>query len=67
MNELDFSKGNIKTEDYNGYELFKVVGRYLIETKTKDELLKYVSNEKKVITDGEKILNDSLDYFLNKK
>ena len=34
MNELEFSKGNIKMEDYSGYDLFKVVGRYLIETKS---------------------------------
>lgn len=63
MNDLEFSKGNIKTEAYNGYELFKVVGRYLIETKSKDELLKYINDIKKIVDDGNFILEDSIEYF----
>ena len=66
MNDLEFSKGNIKTEDYNGYDLFKVVGRYLIETKAQDELLKYINDKSKVISDGNTILEVSLKYFLEK-
>ena len=66
MNDLEFSKGNIKTEDYNGYDLFKVVGRYLIETKTQEELLKYINDKSKVINDGNTILEVSLRYFLKK-
>ncbi len=66
MNDLDFSKENIKTENYNGYDLFKVVGRYLIETKTQDELLKYINDKSKVISDGNTILEVSLRYFLEK-
>lgn len=63
MNELSFSKGNIKTEKYNGYDLFKVVGRYLIETKSKEDLLDYINDKDKVISDGEIILEESLNYF----
>lgn len=63
MNELSFSNENIITEEYNGFVLFKVVGRYLIETKTKEDLLNYINDEEKVINDGEKILEDSLNYF----
>ena len=66
MNDLEFSKGNIKTEDYNGYDLFKVVGRYLIETKTQGELLKYINDKSKVINDGNTILEVSLIYFSEK-
>ena len=66
MNDLEFSKGNIKTEDYSGYDLFKVVGRYLIETKNKDELLKYVNNKSKIENDGYIILEDSIKYFSEK-
>ncbi len=66
MNELSFSKGNIITEDYNGYDLFKIVGRYLIETKQRDELFNYINDNQKVINDGEKILVESLDYFVKK-
>ena len=64
MNDLSFSKGNIKTNDYNGYELFKIVGRYLIETK--EDLLGYINDENKVLMDGNNILKDSLYYFCDK-
>lgn len=66
MNDLEFSKGNIKTEDHNGYDLFKVIGRYLIETKTQGEFLKYINDKSKVINDGNTILEVSLIYFSEK-
>lgn len=66
MNELQFSKGNITTKNYDGYDLFKVVGRYLIETKSKDELLEYINDEKKIKNDGDKILDTSIKYFSQK-
>ena len=66
MNELEFSKGNIKMEDYSGYDLFKVVGRYLIETKSQDELLKYINDKSTIINDGNVILETSIRYFLEK-
>lgn len=66
MCDLDFQKNNIITDDYNGYDLFKVVGRYLIETKNSDELLEYVKNFEQVIIDGESILDKSLEYFSSK-
>ena len=64
MNELSFSKGNIITKEYNGYDLFKVVGRYLIETRS--DLLDYINNKERIINDGKKILEESLDYFISK-
>lgn len=66
MNDLEFSKGNIKTDNYNGYDLFKVVGRYLIETKKQNELLKYVNDKSRVLNDGNTILEVSLKYFSDK-
>lgn len=66
MSQLSFDKGNIKTDKYNGYDLFKVVGRYLIETKTQEELLIYIQQEKKVLNDGNTILENSLKYFQEK-
>lgn len=63
MNDLDFDKNNVKTDEYDGYDLFKVVGRYLVETKTPKELFIYINNKDKVLNDGEKILEDSLNYF----
>ena len=66
MNDLEFSKGNIKTENYNGYDLFKVVGRYLIETKSQNELLKYIKDQRKILNDGNTILEASIRYFREK-
>ena len=66
MSQLSFDKGTIKTDQYNGYELFKVVGRYLIETKTNEELLFYIQQEQEVLNDGDTILEISLKYFKEK-
>lgn len=63
---MSFSKGNIITEEYNGYDLFKVVGRYLIEIKSKEDLLNYINDKDKVINDGGIILEESLNYFMLK-
>jgi hypothetical protein len=65
MNDLSFDKNNIITENYNGYDLFAIVGRYLIETK-KETLLEYINNYNQVIKDGDTILQDSLKYFSNR-
>ena len=61
-----FLKNNVITSSYNGYDLFKIVGRFLIETKSSDELFNYIIDEEKVLSDGETILNDSLIYFSKK-
>lgn len=66
MNDLEFKKGNVKTKDYNGYDLFIIVGRYLIETMDDDELFEFINNEKKVKEVGEYILEESINYFVNK-
>lgn len=64
MSDLSFKKGNVKTLGYNGYDLFKIVGRYLIETFNDDELLEYINNKDKICEDGNNILEKSLKYFL---
>jgi hypothetical protein len=66
MNELSFSKNNIVTQEYNGYDLFKLVGKYLIETKTMEELFNYIKNKEQIINDGENIFEKSLNYFIVK-
>lgn len=55
-------------ENYNDtdYNLFKVVGRYLVETKTEDELFLYIHNKEIILKDGETILEESLRYFSEK-
>ena len=66
MSDLSFKKGNVITSKYNGYDLFKIVGRYLIETKKHDKLLKYVNDKNSIIKDGDTILIESLKYFKEK-
>ena len=66
MNVLDFAKGTIKTENYNGYDFFRIVGRYLIETNTKDELLNYINIKERIKRDGYTILDVALKYFKEK-
>lgn len=50
-------------DNYNDYEVFKIVGRYLIETKTDDELLEYINNLHAIENDKLSIFNTSLEYF----
>lgn len=64
LNNLSFAKGNIVSDEYNGYDLFKVVGRYLIETKS--NLLSYIKNEEQILNDGETLLDESINYFKSK-
>ncbi len=66
IEDLDFSKDNIKTSEYNGYELFKIVGRFLLETKPKEKLYMYLNNLSQIKKDGNTILKDSLKYFYDK-
>lgn len=63
LNDISFKKNNIKTKEYDAYDFFYIVGRYLVETNSKEELLKLYKNEEKVLQIGNHILNDSLNYF----
>lgn len=62
MNEIDLTT-NVRTSAYNAYELFKIVGRYLIETKTPNELFDYINNIEAITKDSKTILEESLTYF----
>ena len=66
MSEISFDKNNVVTKEYDGYDLFKIVGRYLIETKSNEELYTYINDIDRVIKDGENILEESLKYFKEK-
>lgn len=63
MNDISFKNNNIKTKDYNAYDLFHIVGRYLIDNYSKEELLKLYKDQEKVLILGNNILNESLLYF----
>jgi len=66
MNEISFQNNNIKTVVYNAYDLFHIVGRYLLEIYSQEELLKFYKDEERVLKSGETILNESLLYFKQK-
>ena len=53
-------------EEYNGYELSYLAVRYLLETKTKDEIHEMIKNSHKAIEIGNEILPSALTYFKNK-
>ncbi len=66
MKDLVFDK---KTQEKNGcniYDLFKIVGRYLVETMNDDELFNFINDENKIKEAGETILEDSISYFVGK-
>lgn len=64
--EIDFRRNNVKTEEYNAYDFFHIIGRYLREVYSNEELLKLFKDEERVINLGEHILEDSLVYFKDK-
>lgn len=63
MNEITFKNNNVKTDEYNGYDFFHIIGRYLYETYSGEELLSLYEDEEKVIELGNHILRDSILYF----
>lgn len=66
MNEITFKRNNVKTNEYNAYDFFHIVGRYLVEIYSNEELLKLYKDEEKVLKLGENILRESILYFKQK-
>lgn len=66
LNTLSFCKNNIKTVEYNAYDFFRIVGKYLVETNSNEELLRLYHDEVRVLQLGNHILMDSLQYFKEK-
>lgn len=64
--EITFAKNNIKTTEYDAYDFFHIIGRYLLEIYSSEELLKLYRDEKRVLKLGENILNESILYFKQK-
>lgn len=65
MNQLTHGEMFVN-EEYNGYDLSYISVRYLLETKSKDEIHGIVSNGNKALEIGEDILPRALNYYLNK-
>ena len=66
MNEISFKNNNIKTNEYNAYDFFHIIGRYLSEIYSREELLNFYKDEERVLKLGENILSESLLYFKKK-
>ena len=66
LNDIKFENNNVKTDTYDAYDFFYIVGKYLQETMSKNELLSLFMDEERVFMLGNTVLNDSLDYFVSK-
>lgn len=66
MNKISFKNNNVKTSEYNAYDFFHIIGRYLFEIYSSEELLEFYKDEKRVLSLGENILSESLSYFKKK-
>lgn len=66
MNEISFKNNNVKTKEYDAYDFFHIIGRYLFEIYSRKELLNFYKDEKRVLKSGENILSESLLYFKQK-
>lgn len=66
MNEISFKNNNVKTEEYDAYDFFHIIGRYLFEVYSSEKLLDFYKDEKRVLKFGESILCESLLYFKQK-
>ncbi|MBQ9795337.1 MAG: hypothetical protein IJW36_00040 [Clostridia bacterium] len=61
----DYNK--VKTEEYNGYDMFNIIGKYIFETKQEQFFLELIKNDRnKVVEIGKHILQDAIDYLKNK-
>ena len=61
----DYNK--VKTKEYNGYDMFNIIGKYIFETRQEQKFLDLIKQDRnKVIEIGKHILQEAIDYFKNK-
>ncbi len=61
----DYNK--VKTKEYNGYDMFNIIGKYIFETKQEQNFIKLIKRDRnKVLEIGKHILQDAIDYLKNK-
>lgn len=67
MNILsDYNK--IKTKEYDGYDMFNIIGKYIFETKQENKFLKMLMIDRgKVVEFGQHILQEAINYFKERK
>lgn len=61
----DYNK--VKTKEYNGYDMFNIIGKYIFETKQEQKFIELIKKDRnKVLEIGKHILQDAIDYFKEK-
>lgn len=61
----DYNK--VKTKEYNGYDMFNIIGKYIFETKQEQKYLALIKKDRnEVLKIGKHILKEAIDYFKNK-
>lgn len=54
----------IKTKEYDGYDMFNIIGKYIFETKQENIFLKMlIKNRQQIVELGKHILQDAINYF----
>lgn len=57
----------IITNEYNGYDIFHIVGKYIFENNLQNDYIKIIKeNYKKIQEIGKTILSDAINYIENK-
>jgi len=61
----DYNK--IKNKNFNGYQLFKIIGKYIFETNQSKQFINLLKKDRsQVVEKGKTILHEAVQYFLNK-
>lgn len=61
----DYNK--IKTKEYNGYDMFNIIGKYIFETKQEQKYLDLIKQDRTAVLEiGKHILKEAIEYFKNK-
>jgi hypothetical protein len=63
MNDLSHKGSGFKQDTYDGYDLAYLCVRFLIETFSKDKMLKILKDYELSIEIGNTILQDAIDYY----
>lgn len=57
----------VKTKEYNGYDMFNIIGKYIFETNQEQKFLELIKKDRnQVLEIGKHILQDTIDYFKEK-
>ena len=62
------NSNKIITKEYNGYDMFNIIGKYIFENNLEEEYLSLLINDRdEIIKRGKSILKVSIEYFKEKQ